>query len=76
MGNVRAYDPRPPASQKVDINNFPLKLAAVKVNMAKSGMEKFEISLSNEIRASHLADPVHGASWRSLVLEFDKKFPT
>ena len=73
MTNVRAYDPKPPPSEKVDINNFPLKLATVKVNMAKTGIEKFEISLSNEVRGSHLADPVHGATWRSLVLEFDKK---
>ena len=74
MGTVRAYDPKPPPAEKVDLNNFPLKLAELKVDNALKGLQKFRISLPNDVRSAHLSDPVHGGNWRDLVIDFDKKF--
>lgn len=73
MGDVRAYDPTPPQQEKVDLNNFPLKMAELKVDNSQKGMRKYRVSLSNEIRAAHLSDPAHAGDWRSLILDFDKK---
>ena len=74
MGQVRAYDPTPTQQGGVDLQNFPLKLAQVKLDSGKRGVEKYRVTLSNQVRSSHLSDPVNGPNWRDLVLDFDKKF--
>lgn len=73
MGNVRCYDPIPPAKTDVDTSQFPLKLATISRDTSKSGWASLKISLSNEIRALHLDHPVHGAKWREMILDFDRK---
>lgn len=73
MGNVRAYDPCPPPQERVDLNNFPLKMAELKVDSSQKGIRKYRVMLSNEVRAAHLSDPAHSGNWRSLILDFDKQ---
>ncbi|CAK9003137.1 Uncharacterized protein SCF082_LOCUS7617 [Durusdinium trenchii] len=74
MGKVRPYDPVPPPQEKVTTSDFPLKLAKMTVDGSKKGIEKYVITLSNEIRSMHLDHPVHGGVWRDLIVDFDKKF--
>ena len=75
MGDkVRKYDPAiPPSDDKIDLSNFPLKLAKLQEDVSKRGWSRFTISLSNEIRALHLAEVVHGPSWKALIADFDRK---
>lgn len=73
MGKVRPYDPVPPPQEKVTTSDFPLKLAKMTVDGSKKGIEKYVITLSNEIRSMHLDHPVHGGVWRDLIVDFDKK---
>ena len=68
--NVRRFDPEPPGLNPAD---YPLKLATLKVESGKTGWERFKIELPNQVRVLHLKDPVNGPSWRSLILDFDKK---
>ena len=72
---VRVYDPVPPALNSIDLANFQLKLAGLKVKQssAEKGWGKYEVTLANEIRARHANSAVFAAQWRALVLEFDKK---
>ena len=72
--NVRAYDPKPPASSELDISKYPLKLASMTKAAGKRGWSSYVIQLSNEVRARWASDPVFAGEWRSLVGEFDKKF--
>lgn len=76
MGDVRGYDPTPPPAEKLDVNNFPLKLAKLQVDTSKKGLQKYRITLSNETRSAHLSDPINGGNWRNLILDFDRKFPS
>ena len=73
LGNVRRYDPHPPAAMELDISKYPLKLATVAKDPAKRGWEAYKITLSNETRALHLDHPIHGGQWRELILDFDRK---
>ncbi|CAK9001480.1 Uncharacterized protein SCF082_LOCUS6940 [Durusdinium trenchii] len=74
MGNVRKYDPVPPPSESLNTSEFPLKLAKLTVNPALKGVKKYRIELANEVRARYLDHPVYGGDWRSLILDFDRKF--
>lgn len=73
MGKVRKFDPEPPATNGTNPNDYPLKLATIRVDNSKKGWERYKIELSNQVRGLHLQDPVHGPTWRSLILDFDKK---
>ncbi|CAL1164981.1 unnamed protein product [Cladocopium goreaui] len=74
LGNVRPYDPVPPATESLDLQKYPLKLATVTKDDTKKGWAKYKIALGNEVRSRHMSDPIHGGMWRDLVLDFDKKF--
>lgn len=71
--NIRRFDPEPPAAVGLNPADYPLKLATLTVANGKKGWERFKIELPNQVRALHLKDPVSGPSWRSLILDFDKK---
>jgi hypothetical protein len=73
LGNVRPYDPVPPATESLDLQKYPLKLATVTKDATKKGWAKYKIALGNEVRSRHMSDPIHGGMWRDLVLDFDKK---
>ena len=73
MGDVRKFDPIPPATAPVNTSDFPLKLAKLTVDPSQKGVKKFRVELPNEVRSQYLDHPVHGATWRGLVLDFDKK---
>lgn len=74
LGNVRPYDPTPPAASELDIRKFPLKMATVTRGDSKKGIEKYRITLSNEIRSKYVDDVIHAPQWKELILDFDKKF--
>ena len=71
---MRKYDPKPPPTGPVDSNSFELKLAKLKVEGAGKGWAKYKVTLSNEIRALHLTNPIHADDWRALIQDFDAKF--
>lgn len=73
LGQVRPYDPVPPASEDTDISKYPLKLATVERDENKRGWARYKISLSNELRARYMSDPLFGGQWRDLIADFDKK---
>ena len=71
---MRRYDPQPPApTNPTDVASYTLKLASLKVDPAAKGWKKYKISLSNDVRGLHLANPIHADDWRGLVTDFDKK---
>ena len=71
--NVRRWDPNPPAEEELDLNNIQLKMAQLSRDHTKKGWQSFQISLSNEVRALHLNDPVNVPAWKDLITDFDKK---
>lgn len=75
MGDVRRYDPNPPAKEEVDASRVSLKLAQVVRDPSKHGWNALKITLSNEVRSLHLGHAVFGGQWRDLILDFDRKFP-
>ena len=73
--NVRQWDPNPPQAETLNVNEIQLKLAKISVDPSKQGWESFRITLSNEVRALHLNDPVHAPAWKDLIVDFDRKRP-
>lgn len=71
--NVRRWDPNPPAEEELDLNNIQLKMAQLSRDPTKKGWQSFQISLSNEVRALHLSDPLNAPAWKDLITDFDKK---
>ena len=55
------------------MNNIQLKMAEVSRDHTKKGWQSFQISLSNEVRALHLSDPLNAPAWKDLITDFDKK---
>ncbi|CAL1147634.1 unnamed protein product [Cladocopium goreaui] len=80
FGNVRPYEPTPPVvqpgSRQFDLSSFPLKLVKLDIDLVsgKKGWARFKVSLPPHVRSRHLEDPVYGAEWKSLMLDFDEKY--
>ena len=71
---MRPYDPQPPPFSQLDMDKYPLKMATLSRDDSKKGWDKYKITLSNEIRAKYVDDPIHAPLWKDLILDFDKKF--
>lgn len=75
MGDVRRFEPNPPAeeSESVDIASFNLKMVQVSVDPRKKSIERFKVELPMQVRALHMRDVEFGPSWRALLKDFDER---
>lgn len=75
MGDVRRFEPNPPAeeSETVDVAAFNLKMVQVSVDPRKKGIERFKVELPTQVRALHMRDVEYGAQWRALLKDFDDR---
>ena len=77
LGQVRAYEPKPPAgtTKDVDPNQYPLKLIKLEYdpNPSVRGWQKFRISIPPAVRARYIDDQVFGEDWANILKDFDHK---
>ena len=80
FGNVRPYEPEPPAPAPgqrtgLDLSLYPLKLVKLEIdaNPGKKGWSRMKVSLPPSVRSRHLEDPVFGPEWKNLMIDFDEK---
>ena len=77
LGQVRAYEPKPPASSATDVdpNQYPLKLIKLDYdpNPSLKGWNKFRISIPPAVRARYIDDQVFGEDWSNILKDFDQK---
>ena len=77
LGQVRAYEPKPPASSATDVdpNQYPLKLIKLDYdpNPSLKGWTKFRISIPPAVRARYIDDQVFGEDWSNILKDFDQK---
>ncbi|CAL1132158.1 unnamed protein product [Cladocopium goreaui] len=77
MGDVRPYQPEPPAAREednVDPKDYEFKLVVCEVNNTKKGWERYKFTLPSHVRSMYARDIVYGADWRALLQEFDERF--
>ncbi|CAL1172840.1 unnamed protein product [Cladocopium goreaui] len=78
LGQVRAYEPKPPASSATDVdpNQYPLKLIKLDYdpNPSLKGWNKFRISIPPGVRARYIDDQVFGEDWSNILKDFDQKY--
>ena len=76
MGDVRPYQPEPPAAREedsVDPKDYDFKLVVCEVNNTKKGWDRYKFTLPSNVRNMYARDIVYGADWRALLQEFDER---
>lgn len=76
MGDVRPYQPEPPAARdedNVDPKDYEFKLVVCEVNNTKKGWDRYKFTLPSHVRSMYARDIVYGADWRALLQEFDER---
>ena len=75
---MRRYEATPPAptpGKEADLNNFPLRLVKLELDVDpnKKGWNRFKISIPTAIRARYADDAIYGGEWQALLTDFDKR---